>query len=291
MNIANEASKLVTNKYFLYFIVFISVSNILGYIVTNKVNAVIFFALVAFLMTNFSKNMTVVLLVALIATNLLMANKSMREGMDNATTIKDKVNGATVDGASENADTSTDTLDSVDHQLGAGLQALKDSGNVALAKEKINEQKSTSENVDTRPIRDSNNANSKETEAFRAGGSGSIKGVQQGGKKQSGFHNAKGGSSFKNAAPVNGSSRIDYATTLEDAYDNLDKILGSDGINKLTGDTQKLMVQQQKLFSTMESMTPMIQQAKDMLDTVDMSQLGGLAEMANSLGMDTDKKK
>ena len=67
------------------------------------------------------------------------------------------------------------------------------------------------------------------------------------------------------------------------------KILGSDGINKLTGDTQKLMLQQQKLFDTMQNMTPMIQQAKDMLSGIDMNQLGGLADMANSLGVNTTK--
>jgi hypothetical protein len=270
MNFASEASKLLCNKYFLYFIVFLTASNILGYIVTNKVNAVIFFALVAFLMTNFSKNMAVILLVAIIATNLLMANKSTREGLENAT-----------------MDTSIDTdkLDSVDSQLGNGLKALKSTGNVDAAKAKLGEKKDNTvdeEDVETRPIVDPNNRSlnkkSTETETF-------VPNTASSGKKKAGFHNAKGGSSFKDAAPVNGNSRIDYASTLEGAYDNLDKILGSDGINKLTGDTQKLMVQQQKLFETMQGMVPMINQAKDMMSGIDMNQLGGLADMANSLGV------
>ena len=66
MSFASEASKLLTNKYFLYFIVFLAASNVLGYLVSNKINAVIFFALVAFLVSNFSKNMSVILLVAII---------------------------------------------------------------------------------------------------------------------------------------------------------------------------------------------------------------------------------
>jgi hypothetical protein len=41
-----------------------------------------------------------------------------------------------------------------------------------------------------------------------------------------------------------GSNRIDYASTLEEAYDNLDSILGGDGIKNLTNDTQKLMSKQ-----------------------------------------------
>ena len=282
MNIASEASKLLTNKYFLYFIVFISVTNVLGYLVNNKLNAVIFFALVGFLMTNFSKNMAVVLLVSILATNLLMANKNMREGMENPTistdAVKERVSNSTVD---------PEKLADVDPELGAGLNALKETGNVDAAKAKLNEKKETAEaNGDTtRPIRDSNNPDLNQTnemEAFSA-----PKGVVHSKGNKAGFHNAKNGSSFKDAAPVNGNSRIDYATTLEDAYDNLDKILGSDGINKLTGDTQKLMLQQQKLFDTMQNMTPMIQQAKDMLSGIDMNQLGGLADMAKGLGSDT----
>jgi hypothetical protein len=109
--------------------------------------------------------------------------------------------------------------------------------------------------------------------------------------KKSGFHNPKGRSSLRDAAPVDGgNSRIDYATTLEDAYDNLDKILGSDGINKLTNDTQRLMQQQQKLFDTMSNMMPMINSAKDMMGSIDMSQLGGLADLAGNLG-GSEKKK
>jgi hypothetical protein len=83
MSFAIEASKLLTNKYFLYFIVFLAATNVLGYLVTNKINAVIFFVLVSLITYQFSKNMVVVLLIAIISTNFLMANKRMREGLEN----------------------------------------------------------------------------------------------------------------------------------------------------------------------------------------------------------------
>ena len=272
MSFSSEASKLLTNKYFLYFIVFLAASNVLGYLVTNKVNAVIFFALVAFLASNFSKNMTVILLVAIVATNLLMANKSMREGLENATTTTNK---------NADEDEATDKLDSVDPELSEGLKTLQSSENTEDAKQKLEAKKTTPNANDTtdtndQPV-DPNNRdlnNNKDTS--------NVVGLHS---KKSGFHNPKSGSSLRDAAPVNGgSSRIDYATTLEDAYDNLDKILGSDGINKLTNDTQRLMQQQQKLFDTMSNMMPMINSAKDMMGSIDMSQLGGLADLAGSLG-------
>jgi hypothetical protein len=103
-------------------------------------------------------------------------------------------------------------------------------------------------------------------------------------KKKDTFGN-KHASKLSNAAPVNtdGGSRIDYTSTIEGAYDNLDKILGSDGITKLTGDTQKLMEQQQKLFESMQSMAPMIENAKGMLDGFNPEDLKGLAGIASSL--------
>lgn len=294
MNFASEASKLLHNKYFLYFIVFLAATNVLGYLASNKVNAVIFFALVAFLAYNFSKNMSVVLLIAIIATNLLMANKTMREGLENADMATDEQKASAQASAQEkkaNAQASVDpdNLNMVDPQLGSGLSTLQNAKNSDEAKAtlKTNAQaKKTTmeegegdfEDMEDKEIIDPNNREMKRTsEPF------GLKGPKAQKARKSGFHNPKGGSSLSNAAPVNGNTRIDYATTLEDAYTNLEGILGSDGIGKLTNDTQRLMTQQQKLFDTMNNMVPMINTAKDMMDSLDMKQLGGLTEMVKGI--------
>jgi len=75
-------------------------------------------------------------------------------------------------------------------------------------------------------------------------------------------------------------NRIDYASTIEDAYGNLSEILGSDGIKGLTDDTQKLMKQQLQLAEAMKSMTPIVEQAQNMLQGLDIKNLGGLADLA-----------
>jgi hypothetical protein len=82
-------------------------------------------------------------------------------------------------------------------------------------------------------------------------------------------------------------NRIDYASTLEEAYDNLDKILGSDGIKNLTTDTHKLMSKQQELFQSMQTISPLLSQAKELLGGFDMKNLEGLASFAGSLGKST----
>jgi len=69
-----------------------------------------------------------------------------------------------------------------------------------------------------------------------------------------------------------GGNQIDYAATVEGAYDELNSILGSEGIKRLTDDTQKLMKQQLQLAESMKGMGPMIEglgpmmkQAQDLL--------------------------
>lgn len=97
----------------------------------------------------------------------------------------------------------------------------------------------------------------------------------------------------------NGASKIDYASTIEDAYDDLNKILGSDGIKRLTDDTQGLMKQQMQLAESMKSigplvqgMAPMIGQMKDMMQNMDGKDgLGGVMEIAKKLTASTASTK
>jgi hypothetical protein len=97
---------------------------------------------------------------------------------------------------------------------------------------------------------------------------------------------------FEVGRPKNGGSKIDYAATIEGAYDQLNSILGSDGIKNLTGDTQRLMQQQADLAKSMESMVPMIEkmmplasQASEMMKTMNTDGKGieGLMEMAKKM--------
>ena len=60
---------------------------------------------------------------------------------------------------------------------------------------------------------------------------------------------------------------IDYAATVENAYDDLNKILGGDGVKNLTEDTNRLMEQQMKLAEAMESFGPMMDKMGPLMDT------------------------
>jgi hypothetical protein len=75
-------------------------------------------------------------------------------------------------------------------------------------------------------------------------------------------------------------NRIDYASTLEEAYGDLNNILGGEGIKQLTQDTQSLMKQQLQLAEAMKSMSPLLESAKTMMQGFDMKNLTGLADLA-----------
>ncbi len=77
-------NKALTNKYVLYVVTFLAVTNILGYLAVQNTSSVLFFILLAFLTQYFSKNMTVILLTAMIGTSLLFVTHNfggVREGM------------------------------------------------------------------------------------------------------------------------------------------------------------------------------------------------------------------
>lgn len=104
--------------------------------------------------------------------------------------------------------------------------------------------------------------------------------------------NVKSDESFEVGRKKNAASKIDYATTVEDAYDELNKILGSDGIKRLTSDTQGLMKQQADLAKSMEAMTPLIEsimpmaeKAQKMMESMDSGNgsLGSVMEMAKKM--------
>ncbi len=259
MNFPREASKILTNKYFLYFMVFLASTNVLGYLVTNKINAVIFFALVSLLTYYFSKNYAVILLVAVIATNFMMANKLMREGLEvqNTDSTKNK---------EDAKNTLLEKTGSTDPQLEDALNAVKNARSNEEVKEKL--KATANANGIDKSVVDINNPKLNKTT-----GENEPEGV---GERISAN---KKGKVTENLGP-----RLDYAATIEQSYQNLDELLGSDSIKQLTNDTQKLMSQQQNLFNTMNQMVPVLQGAQDMLKGFDISSLTSSLKGAGALG-------
>ena len=86
MKMPKTLDNLFNNIYFLYFVAFLAVFNVFAYIIMNNFNAIILFILVGYITYLFSKNMAIVLLVALLLTNLFMSSKTNRMGREGMTT-------------------------------------------------------------------------------------------------------------------------------------------------------------------------------------------------------------
>ncbi len=245
-------------------------------------------------MANFSKNMVVVLIVAIVATNLLMVNGKMREGLENAdgtngtngeqlteaqkqqiqtdvetdaTTIK---NNRAASGAAPVTSDSTTTSSSTD-TTGTTTPTGTDA---AALKAKLQAKQSTDT---TASATTSTTASSTTADTTTPATTTTV---------DEGFAPAGAGASGKKRGAIGGPakpSRIDYASTLEDAYDNLDKILGSGGMQNLSNDTEKLMNQQKKLFEAMNTMLPLVSKAQDMLQGLDMGKIGQMVDMTKTI--------
>jgi len=242
MGLSNKAAKMLTNKYFLYFTVFLATLTVFGYLAMNRLNALIVFSLIGVITYQFSKNMAVVLLVCILATNLLMSSKIVREGLENA------------------SDSTTSTTNEPSNATATNNGSKK----LPPAASSINQ----SDNPIMPPHIETDDANVTLSEPAPVEG-------MNGGKNQ------KNGSG----------SRIDYASTIEEAYDNLEQILGGDGIKNLTQDTHKLMAKQQELFKSMEAMAPMLESAQNMLQGFDLKSLDGLSGVISKFSGATQENK
>jgi len=97
-------------------------------------------------------------------------------------------------------------------------------------------------------------------------------------KKRTGFKNNVPPSSPA-AVNNNEEGEIDVAAQMEDAYVNLNKMMGDGAMKSMATETKKLVNQQQDLMNTLHSMTPTLNKAKETLDNLDlpdMEQMTGI---------------
>ena len=249
MNFKKEAEKLLANKYFLYFIIFLSATNVLGYLVSYKFNSAIIFMLIGLIMHQFSKNLVIVLLVALVITNMLAAFGIMREGLDGSmkAALSEKKETKETTNADNNADKTADP------EVETAITAIKDKV------KKVQDDKKNGTGV----IYDYGTHNTDANEGPVGNESFSSAGKSKGGSKSKGPY-------------------IDHAATVEQSYQHLEDILGTDGIKNLTKDTQNLIEKQKKMYENIENMMPMVEQAQSFLKNFDINQINKLMNVAGN---------
>jgi hypothetical protein len=74
---------------------------------------------------------------------------------------------------------------------------------------------------------------------------------------------------------------IDYSKTLEEAYGNLENILGKDGMKDISKTTQQLMEQQKMLMENMDKIAPIMKSAEGFIDKMVKGPLGSIFNGSN----------
>ena len=215
-----DIMKLLKDVRVLYVVVFLAITNLIGYLISENYNAVLFFLLVSIIIRFFNHNKTIILGSALILTNLLIGGKIIKESFGGKNYKKKH------SGQDKNKTT------------GGGSSNTK--SGMANIHEDENDKEDKNQYMDN----------------------------------QEKMASGKG-------------SQLDYAGTIESAYDNLDKLLSSDALKNMTADTQRLAEKQKRLMGSIKNLEPMMNQANKLLEGLDMSSINSMMGKISNMSIMT----
>ena len=235
-----DMNSLLRSRNALYLVLALAVMNLFSYLMLKQLDAVAFFIIVGFLATYFSKNMIVILLSSMISTFILvqvrLLGNSGREGMENQGDEKKE-------------------------EKIEGMEVKE------KKKEVTEDQPTETEASPSMPI------TKAQREKITAGGD--IKKNEQTEKFTQQLNPARYNSRDDDDTPRH-KPKVDYTSTLESAYDNLDKLLSSDAIRNMSDDTSRLAEKQQKLMGNIEKLQPIMDKASSVLKGLDIPGISGL---------------
>lgn len=217
MKLPSSLKALLSNRIVLYVVVFLSLTNLLGYISANDTTSILVFLITGIITSYYTGNMIVILGIPMFVTNFLYS-------VDRGFKIRE----------------SMETMG-----------------------EKNSEASETSEDKPK-------NAKPK---------------AKSNGKKAS----KKSKPSASRDEPSDKKLAIDEDKTLTDFHKNISSILGSNEMKNMTKDTMELIQQQEGLKNAIMGMQPLLEQAKGMMDYLDIDKFKGLQSMMGSFSSDADK--
>ncbi len=236
------------NKIVLYGSLVLVLLSILRHLSNRNINAIILMALIGLITSYFSKNMIIILITAFASVFVLemMGSPGVTEGL------------TTKEGAKNEDDKSDDTSEDEKTENLTNKKEVKE-GAKNKGKNKSSDDTEGNTGMDTA------DKNKKKKQ-----GMASLSPANYDGKKDD---DEKGG--------VKNGNRIDYASTLEQAYDNIENIIGEDGVRGLTDQTKSLMHQQKELMNNMKEMGPLLKSAEGFMEQITGS--GGIQGITNML--------
>lgn len=242
------SSPFFQNKFVLYGSLVLILLSILRYIANENINAVVLMALIGLIMSYFSKNMIIILLTAFVTVFVfeMIGAPGVTEGMktkEGKTNIK--------------KDDKTEGEDKEEESTGGGTEG-----------EKKDSEKKDSEKKDDENVKEGNRTLPTVKSKTEKQGMTKLSPANYNGKE-------------KDNDTDSTANRIDYASTLEQAYDNIENIIGEDGVRGLTDQTKSLMNQQKLLMQNMKEMGPLLKSAEGFMEQI--TGKGGIQGITNML--------
>jgi len=261
-----DMNYLLRSRNVLYVVLLIAIANLFSYLMMKQLDAVAFFIIIGFLTSYFSKNMIVIMLTSMVSTFALVQINmlgNVQEGMED----QQHSDGEKLKTPKEHADSKT---------TGNGT-APRDP--VSTSEIPMTEEDRTNLTAIKQPLQ------KKHTDGFKT-------------SNKEKFSQKLTPARYNNDSSIdNDKPEIDYSATLETAYDNLDKLLNSKAMKNMSEDTNRLAEKQQLLMGNIEKMEPIMQQAGNLLNNMDMTKIEGMIKgldkfgIADKLGLPTSAGK
>ena len=242
-------NKFFQNKIVLYIILGISLINLIGFLATNNLSAIIIFLLLGFISSIYTKNMSYILLIPLVLTNILLLCNGIKNSMKESFAIPGLDDDSGDDGGDE--------------------KKVKDSN-----------KRGKKEAEDENQADDPDSVKKSFTKSYK----GTGKCLEHSKKKDCGeddecmwkedkcHHKAKSGFNNMDLTPANLQEDDDADIELvqkDKSLTSLNKIIGENaGIQKILQDPDKLMKYMDSMGPLMDKMGPLMNTAENMLGSL-----------------------
>jgi hypothetical protein len=263
-----NVNNIVKNKYVLYLVALIALFDVLGSLMRQEFSAVLFFYLSGMIAYYYTKNMTLVLGTALLATILARTMKNMagvKEGLKN-----EMDDGVSDDDEKEKVIKRMKLNDKEAKESKVGTKVASKEADIKKAFKKTNVKDDTDIDIDVDKLDDVSKDASEILKTLEKNGVKS--GYQNQQKLTPGVYNIPNKKQLE--------KQLGEADKMEAAYDNLEQVIGENGIKSMSDSTKELVRQQNELLKGLKDITPALHEAMGAIGKID---LGGLKSMFSSV--------
>jgi hypothetical protein len=263
-------NKLVNNKITLYVVALIAFILLVGHIINSQFTAILLFFLAGGVAYCFTKNMTIVLGSSIAVTTIATMSRSFfvyQEGMKEGIGIS----GEKISELSEESETtSTETNGTGTNGTGTNGKGSNGTGSNGTGSNGTGSNGTGSNGTGT----NGTGTNVTGSNGTRSNGTGSNGEAPEGLTQLTPalFNNIPNKDQMQ--------KQLGKATEMEQAYDNLEKIMGKDNIQSISTDTKDLIRQQNELIKQLKTMTPALNDAMSSIGNLDFSKLTGMFNSA-----------